>query len=91
MKTAKKNRRISHARTEVLSVKVSAAEKYLIFHAAHKMQLSPSEFVRRVATGASRNLGVEEPDIIQTQESSPPHPEGGPSDGGVEGEPPVAA
>ena len=88
--TNPKNRRISHARTEVLSVKVSAVEKYMILHAAHKIEISPSEFVRRVSMGASRNLGVKEPEITQSQEPTPPQGERT-SDVEAEGEPPVAA
>lgn len=89
-----KKRRTPHARTEMLSVKVSPVEKYLIVHAARKMGISPSEFVRRVAVGASRNLGIKEPEVAQAQEFSfsgeSEKAAGTDFDGKAEGEPPVA-
>lgn len=90
IKNPKKPRTL-HARTEVLSVKVSPVEKYMIMMAARKMKISPSEFVRRVATGAGRNLGIEEPEVGQAWEpSSAQAKKGLPGEEG-DGSTPVAA
>jgi len=53
-------------RSEVLSVKASVAEKDMIVRAAARYRMPYSEFVRYVALGACRNMGIEErPNVEQ--------------------------
>lgn len=51
-------------RGEVLSVKASAIEKDMIIRAAATLGITYSEFVRAVAMGACRKLGIEEDSLV---------------------------
>lgn len=76
-RTPKTPKQADHNRNEVLSVKASVAEKWVIIKAAQRYRMSYSEFIRYVTLQAIATMDIQAPDgvtrsdVVELRKSRP--------------------